>query len=342
MRHGGNQIGSPRLLTGFALTPAGMAFAAAVFGALLAVVPSLKATAEGPAYYEMPEYQGTTSRIDMEARAAILGPADGKFWQGKDIGGGLCAYEALIASRTREHGESSLQVADTRAYFGAEIAGAGYYEHSLPFMEAGLADYRKVFGPDSPEVAIVLMDLASSRVEAFGDAQLDTAIAEAVQAHAILLKAKGERNQETALALTLVARLKGRPAYTQGDAGRIAASGALFAEAARTYPLTPYKPVDADRIYERWAKMLIANGRTEEALEILEPTRTLYNHPSLIFYLVCALRDDGQVPAARAVAKRFGQGDIDMTPQPSWRDPLPPWPRDLKSCPPERRAEFGL
>lgn len=342
MRYGGNQIGSHRLLTGFVLRPAGMAFAAVVFGSLLAAVPALVATADGPAYYEMPEYRGTTSRIDMEARDAILGPADGKFWQGEDIAGGLCAYESLIARRTREHGADSLQVADTRAYFGAEIASAGYYERSLPLMEAGLADYRKVFGPDSPEVAIVLMDLASTRVEAFGDRQLDTAVNEAMQAHAILLKTKGERNQETALALTLVARLKGRPAFTQGDAGRIDASGALFEEAARTYPLTPYKPVDADKIYERWAKMLVANGRTDEALKILEPSRALYNHPSLIFYLVRDLRDGGQVPAARAVANRFGQRDISMTPQPSWRDPVPPWPDDLNACPPDRRAEFGL
>ena len=38
----------------------------------------------------------------------------------------------------------------------------------------------------------------------------------------------------------------------------------------------------------------------------------------------------------------FGQGDIDMTPQPSSREPLPPWPDDLNACPPARRAEFGL
>lgn len=324
------------------LTPIILAVTAVTAGLALAVYPVRTAPRPPEPTHERPEYKATSSRVSLDQIDALVGPAITAM-ENNEVAKGLCLYEASLRDRAAAHGAESLEVADTIVYFGAEQSRLNHQARAIGYFEEGLVRYRKLFGAGSPEVALVHMDLARNRIDAYGDGQLDKALADAQAGYDLMLKAKGAANPETAFALSLVAGIKGRPALTGGDPAKIQEANALFATSVRTYLQAPFDPRDVAFLYFPWVKMLVQNGQDEAIWQVLDEANRLEDGPFIRTQLLIEFRDNGRIDLARAIARRYDDRDIGLTPQaPLEMTRYAAWPDDLDSCPAERRPEFGL
>jgi hypothetical protein len=183
-----------------------------------------------------------------------------------DVAGAERDFDALLASRTKEYGASSLEVADTLSSFGVTLYSNDFKSDALPYLRKAPLAYKAHFGPDHPEVALAYCDLATAEKELFGKKIVEEEDAAFEECLRIRLKTLGPDNAETALVMGDVARMKGRPEFTHGDEARIEAAGALYDEAIAGYRNSCNgKAWELDGLRQNAAEMYRLNNREAAA-----------------------------------------------------------------------------
>lgn len=200
-----------------------------------------------------------------------------------DLAGGERAFETLLDEASRRYGNDSAEAADLLMSFGVMVYTEGLISstgtdpdarvraRSLPYLRRSDETYRRVYGPNHPEVAVALHNLGQAMVDLAPDdppAQAEAALEEAYQ---IRLASLGPANPETLAALANVADLKGLPGRTGRDQARVAAVAAMYRqglnEAQR--PRSEFLEGQPRFWYMRLVRLYVRNGQAPAALQVV-------------------------------------------------------------------------
>lgn len=206
----------------------------------------------------------TKDRLDPDAlRALVKAPAANV--AAGDVAGGERKFAELVSRLRARHGADALVVADTTSAFAVALYDTDHRAQSLTYFRRAAEAYRAAVGPDHPEVAVALHDIANVQLDIAPDAAPPDLIAEVEEALRIRRNALGLNNAETAVTYVLLGRLKGIAA--KDDPPRVEEAAALIRFGIDCLPRTPNAdPGDEASAYFRLAEVFARNNRGEEAL----------------------------------------------------------------------------
>ena len=144
-----------------------------------------------------------------------------------------------------------------------------YRRAALLYLERAIPAAAARFGPDHPEVALVLHTYGDAlRQASAGDPPraVDRALA---RAYLIRARALGLRDRETISGLYAFAEVRGLPSRTAGDPRRIDRVGQMYEDVIRVREANPDPDaIGPEQVRSRQLEMFVRNGRVVKALEV--------------------------------------------------------------------------
>lgn len=238
----------------------------ALVAALLAggAVAQVSPPAEPPAL--------TKDRIsEAELDAMVAGPMalvnDG------DLEAGVKAFESLLDAGRKQHGAQSTEVADLLTAFGVALTAADYRKEAIPYLRAAVEVSRSVYGPEHPEFALAVTDVAMALWDQAEDEPPPLEVDEALRtAWRIRVATLGPNHPETAWTLGRLAALAALPSRIDGRPERVEAAIALRLQAIEAMRVG-VDPNFMDAValgYLDLAGLYVRNGRLDEGLGAFE------------------------------------------------------------------------
>jgi hypothetical protein len=218
-----------------------------------------------------PERGGETrDRVNSDRLRRQLKPALDRLLK-NDVPGAEKAFAAELGRVQARKGTKSVETADLLNVFGNALAEYRREKAALPYLRRAVATYRVVFGPESPQVAVALGDLAQALYDVDQEASPPELVAALEEALRIRRKALGMDNAETAQSYAHLGQVRGLPVNTRGDPARIDAAAQLALTALEILPRAPNADAFAFQdarfhLIEIYAR----NGRGPQAVRVAE------------------------------------------------------------------------
>jgi tetratricopeptide (TPR) repeat protein len=173
----------------------------------------------------------------------------------------------ILADTDAKAGPHSLRHADILSAFGVELYKADHENAALPYLERAVDAYRQALGPDSPEVAVALHDVANLRLDLQPDAAPPELIATVREALRIRRLKLGENNAETAVTYVLLGRILGFPQATKDDSASVDEAALQVRQGLdRLLRIPGAEAGDIDTARYRLAEVYAHNGRGAQTL----------------------------------------------------------------------------
>lgn len=159
--------------------------------------------------------------------------------QAGDVAGGRRTFEAMLGAAQTRHGRNSIEVADLLTAFGVLLqqqdqeAVPGAAPLAPGYMWRAIPVYKAALGSNHPEVATALNTYADALRFEHPDNPPAAAEQALVEAYRIRLTARGPSHAETLWTILYLSDIRGLPARTGGQAGRVEAVLAELERAAR-------------------------------------------------------------------------------------------------------------
>jgi hypothetical protein len=219
-------------------------------------------------------------------------------------------FDVLMTRLRAREGDGGLVVADTLVAFAVVLYEAEHKRLALAYFRRAADAYRIALGPDDPEVAVSLHDIANVELDLSPDTASPELIATVEEALRIRRLALGLNNAETAVTFILLGRVKGMAAG--GDPQRVEEALGLVRFGIECLPMTPNAdPTDVASGYYRLAEVYARNGRGGESLtaagiywDTVRPLDAL-TPLTRIQTLVDILHAHGDPAAAETLAGRY-------------------------------------
>lgn len=208
----------------------------------------------------------TKDRLGPDAlHALVREPA--KSVAAGDLAAAERKLEKLVARLRARHGAEAIIVADTFSAFAVALYETDNRQQSLTYFHRAADAYRAALGPDHPEVAVALHDIANVQLQIAPDAAPPELISLVEEALRIRRNSLGLNNAETAVTYVLLGRLKGIAAG--GDPPLVEEAVALVRFGIECLPRTPNADTtDLPHAYFRLAEVFARNGRSDETLKV--------------------------------------------------------------------------
>ncbi|WP_337187093.1 hypothetical protein [Phenylobacterium sp.] len=213
----------------------------------------------------------TKNRLSPEVMETLVAAPLAQI-KGGDLAGGQATFEQLLQDLETRHGKHSTMLPDALSAFGVLIREPGYEAESLPYLKRAVAAGRTAFGPDDPELAVLLHDYAVALIIADEADPSPDADASAAEAYRIRRDALGPDNIETIGVLGLIGELQGLPSRTGGDIAKADAAVGLLRKKADFMRRLPYPDArrDGREALLKIAEVHARHGRSDKTQEAAE------------------------------------------------------------------------